>query len=765
MPAIPIPANEKDCVKPAVFIGGVENTDLHCLSIEDSIGATPSRAMLLQTFGRDVTGPNSLMPQSGSNPYKYGMRVQIKWRTTTGGATLYGPAFCGWLMRRSDQCANDKTIWQALDDRLLMQYIALRGCLVWDSIDKKIRYSPRHLMSFNPGGFWNCMGATYNGQTVPVFSATARRVLAYESPDAGYDWTTLTVGQYAPWTPRRALQYLQIWANIGNDPVLPKGLIKEAQAFLSVAGPLEFDAATIAAMHGYDPAGGSPPPPDPLDRKLQSISLQGGSLLRGIQQILDCAGTHSLRVTAKGESDPNKATVEFPLTGYYDGTTGGLITVQRSGSVGSWPNPVDAYDFRFDEDASQLCESVLVEGDVSRAESNLNFYAAAIPSGDDYADDENSDIIPAWTLAQENAFLECIQGAPPGGPVQERYAKRARVQGDPNTLELCDGTSGAPIIWARSREALEAAQESFPWVYRVWRLNSRTDFMQSVLGYPEEILPAHPASEFGGLKEPRPVLSEQLQFMIANLGGGADVKNWMLTQLPIRVRFEDATSGVWVEVPKDIGARVDGQGLIWLDALGEVASGTDYACFNGDIYNEEDYRQGRIKLRPMKINMAYPTDFRIRALNAKVNANIDNEIRLSFASGGLALCRYQDMGQAFRWNFQKESEPCLSPKYYGGTDGITEITSPLDRDIPPGNESHHAGYAAQRTLARFVNPHRNATFSMIGIRFDWSAGKRVDYVALNDKYYYLRGCIMTSVHDFLSQSTTLGGLLGEYGQA
>jgi hypothetical protein len=255
-----------------------------------------------------------------------------------------------------------------------------------------------------------------------------------------------------------------------------------------------------------------------------------------------------------------------------------------------------------------------------------------------------------------------------------------------------------------------------------------------------------------------------------------------MQHLPIRVQFRDPanSSGPWVEVPKDIGARVDGEGLIWLDSLGEMANNSRDCTFNGDLLSQDDYREGRIYLRRMRLNLAYPSDFRVKAIypTAPVfNPNIDDTIRSAFlrATGGspdwLGLARYQDEGQSFKWRYQDYSTPTLSPKYYGGTDGLQELTAPLTRDIPPGTEKNHALYAAQRTQARFVNPRRQAMFQMAGLQVSsgMKAGMRIAYVELvtptGSAQYNLNGCVFTLTHDFLAQQTTLGGLLGEYGSA
>lgn len=745
-----------------VFVDGVECSDLHCLSIERSVGMNPSRAMIQQTLGQDVMGPVALRLPADVN-FQYGQRVTIIGQT---GSTLDStPMFNGWLLKRSDQCRSDKIIWQAIDDRVLMQWVALRGCLVYDPADSALCYAPRMPLHFNPGGFWNCTGYDIDGTVYPVFTINSRKVQAYEAPNTAVGLTTLTEGAYSPWTPRRALYYLQLWSRVNqlNDVV---GLDKTKQASLDPAGALRFRRDEIAGMVGYDPIGADAAT-DPLDRKLNDLRLQGGTLLAGINRVLDVAGTHSMHTQPLVSPDQSISRVEYQMTGYAVSGGGERVVIQRSGQVGDtrllgdFPN---CFDFHFDEDASQLAQSVLVEGDVIRAEASLIFTPPS--AGTAYYDDTTSDIIPAWTKAQESAFLECIHGGPYSSPATA-YAKRATYSGN-TTLEVCDGTSGKPLIWARSREALEAARESFPTVFRAWKLNGQTTKVQTILGLP--------LGTGGGLKDGRPLLPEQLQFLTNQYKTGID--SWLLVNLPIRVRLLDPSTSDYYEVPRDLSLRVTGDGTIWLDGLAEGASGTMYACFLNDLMNETAYRAQTIVLRGMKINAAFPTDQRVMGFKA-VTADtglppypyLASALPAAFVTGGALLNRYQDVGAVYKRHLQYQSEPANSAQYYGGTDGTTPTASPLTRDIPPGSEAIHAEYDAQRTLARFCNPHRQATFSMIGIQPTWRPGARISYVDLKDpagtvggnKTYYFNGCIGTVLHDFLAQSTTLGGLIGEYG--
>ena len=793
---MPTPANEKQFCKAIVEREVLEDDSFHCIKIEDNCGILPSRAILVQTFGQDVDGPVSLTPPSESGNPQYGDRIKITLQRT--GSVETTTAFRGYLMKRSDQMVSDRVIWQALDDKILLQWLPVRGCLVWDAIAEKLRYSPRHPTLMNPGGFWNCTGYEHEGTVYPVFTNVAHRTRAYEAPTTVYGPDTLIEGKYCPWTPRRALLYLRLWATIGQlapaDAGYPLGLIDGTQSFLAsktyvtsgAAGSLYWERDTIDAMVGYDPADGEPTPAnrDPLDYKLDSLNLQGMTQLTAIDRALDVAGTHKLQIGYDTSGTGGGASyVNFAMTGYAPttGIGGKSIMVQRGGSAGQI-GAANVADFSFDEDASETAESVLVEGDVIRGETRWEFYAGEAADAPDYSEDTASMIIPAWTKAEERSFLECFYGQVPAA-ASAKYAKRAKILNATDTLEVCDGggTPARPVIYARSKEALDAARESFPTVYRAWKINGRTAAAQSFLGRPEQTDLDDESTNPGGISGARPMLPEQLQFMVRNLGGGEGVENWLLAHLPIRVQL--ATPNIstgWYTVPKDVAVRVTPDGLIWLDGLAEQEGGgggvgpSAYCVIIGDIHNEEDYDKGLIRLKSMRINAAVPTDYRVRG---QIDDPSWDSLNVTFRYGFVrragvspGLLRYVDAGGSFKHHYQKDSYPSASGQYYGGTNGTTAypttVDDPLTRDVPPGDEAIHAEYMARRKHAQHQRPTRTASFVLMGIDETWRGGSRISYVELwkptGSRFYYLNGPMFSVTHDFLEQTTSIGGIIGQY---
>lgn len=775
---------EKPGYTAIVRINGTISTALKCISVTSNLGSTPTSALFLQSFGRDVAGPVALQPYNAPSGLKYGTRVSVVAHPLDpmkSDVTL----FAGWLMKRQDQGGPDKILWTAYDDRVLLQWFPVRGCIVWDPIDKTIKYSERHPCVFNPGGFWNCTGYTWgDGHTYPVFTEVAYRALAYESPLLDYSgraWAIddpgtgdyfLTAGcKHQPWTPRRALAYLQFYSIIKND-TSPTGLDMPYQPALSQTARLsgviknvEYSRDDIINMAGYDPADVTLK--DPLDRKLVELDCQGGTVLAAVDKVLKAAGTHSF-ITTFSDSSPDDAKFDYALTGYAPDNYSGYqtVTVQRSGNVGelgdSSPN---CYDFNFEEDATQQAEKVLTEGDIVRVETRLAF--AGPPTDvatNDYSGDTTSEIIPAWNYDDEVAFLECIHGS----GSSPYYAKRARVHNDATTLELCDGGSGRPIAFARTPEAVQIARECFPQVFRAWKINGKATTVSTLVAL---------GGSNGGLKGVRPILPEQLQFMIRNLGGGSGVENWLLVKLPVRVQLLTYPgSSDYVDVPMDISARVTPDGYIWLDGLAESASGTGYCCTYGNLLSQDDYAEGRLVVRKMRINAALPTDTRVGGLaSASSPITFDDELRGMFTTN--PFLKYADAKETYQYGIQYNSFPTYSPYYYGGGDSQASppvspredgnATTGLSRDVPPGSEGVFAELASKRTLARLVNPSRSASFALIGINPGWSAGSRVKEIVLDypggaTYNYPFRGYVGTVEHNFVAQQTTLGGGIAEF---
>jgi hypothetical protein len=224
--------------------------------------------------------------------------------------------------------------------------------------------------------------------------------------------------------------------------------------------------------------------------------------------------------------------------------------------------------------------------------------------------------------------------------------------------------------------------------------------------------------------------------------------------------------------------RVTPDGLIWLDGLAEQESGgggigpSPYCVIMGDPVNEEHYDEGLIKLKSMRINAAVPTDYRVRGMASQEYSPLWVGVRQAFVTRATVprLMRYVDAGQSFKRHFQFKSYPSVSAQYYGGADGTTASPTvaddPLTRDIPPGDEAIHAEYMARRKQAQYLRPTRNASFVLMGINESWRGGSRLSYIELwrptGSRFYYLNGPVMSVTHDFLTQETHVGGIIGQY---
>lgn len=734
-------------IKPTVRVEGNDVTDLTCLQIEDACGQNMSRAILRYTPGRHVDSPITLQAHGTPVNYGFGQRVVIY----QGTSSIY---FHGWLMRRQDQGAADSVLWTAYDDKLLLRYIAVRGCLIRD-VDGTLKFSSRHPTQFNPGGFWNCTGYTYNDTLYPVFTADAHRTLSYESPTESFDGETLpTDGTNTAWTPRRALQYLQLIATISADGTTwPDGMSATTCSALNQSY-LVFDRDQIDALEGFDPAVEAN---DPLDRKLPDTSVQGMTMLGALYKILDYAGTHTFRILYDSTTiTAGLSKIWFTPVGYTAVGSGNSVAMQRGGRASDALGTI--FDFNLDEDATEANELVFVEGDVARVETEVQWTGSI----------ETSKIIPAWNSDEELGFLRVINGGDTKEAAEAAvYATIPETFGEAQVSSwiVCNGQDGKPFANARSPEAIALAREMFPTVYRAWRLNGPniSDIVES------------PISGSIALNSSRPILPEQLQFFLRDLSAGTTVDNWMITRLPIRVQmYVDSEGGVWRDVPKDVSIRVTDDGTIWIDGIAESMNTDRFCIYDGDLQDYVPFGEyvggsnDYFKPKKLKLNVAFPTDTRVSGSATKTISGISSTLR--YAIRGAGLMRYIDSGDSYKLHYQYNSSPSANEKLYGGSGGSVEggtVDAPLTREVPPGSEAIHAEYEAQRQIAKTQHFRRVSNWRQWGIRTGIRGGDWLEKVYLQDPElmtieYKVNAHIPTVHWDFEKQITTLGGLIGEY---
>jgi hypothetical protein len=254
-------------------------------------------------------------------------------------------------------------------------------------------------------------------------------------------------------------------------------------------------------------------------------------------------------------------------------------------------------------------------------------------------------------------------------------------------------------------------------------------------------------------------------------------------QLPVRVRVQDPASFGkdimrWIDIPRDTSISVTPDGYIWLEGLTDNSAGTLYSILDHDIDDIDAYDEGKSILRRFKMNIAFPTDVRVKGYKHLTNLTFDQGIRDAFYETDDTLLRLIDSPDAYHRVMQINSHPAFSPKYYGGLDGTdahgssaiaTQSLGGLTRDLPPGSEVSHANYAAYRALAKMINPVREASFKLIGCQPIWRAGDRISEFqlyypeALKTVTYQIRSCCTSVTTDFLGQITSVGGIMSEFG--
>jgi hypothetical protein len=762
-------ATEKASNLPTIYVEGAQTTALRLLMIEDHCGEQPSRAIFQYVAGRDAIAPIAMTPFDNGLTVKYGQRVTV---LDTGTTRVI---FNGWIMKRSDQGGPDKIIFQAYCDKFLLQYMPVHGCLVRD-VDGDLRFSARHNTRFDPDGAWNCTGYEITvGEdtfTVPVFTPNAYRGSTYEAPNNTFDISTLpTNGAHTAWTPRRALEYLCFWANffpwIGD---LPYGMDGTEIAFLASGGPLQWDYDTITGMVGYE----SPSQPnDPLDRKLQDLVIQGKTLAGAIHVLTTATGTHALRINydSAPSADPETLTgtsqIVMQSIGWAPQGEGTSISIQRGGSVGE--STCDIHDFVFDEDASAIAENVLVLGATKRVETRLTFVRT---DATEYDADDASSLVPAWTIAQEQAFRCIIHGRALDTPLSTdpQYALVPLSFGDVDvsTFVPANGTLGRPLVYPITAEAVALARQCFPTVYRAWRVNGYNQDVQDAMTEASDGLS-------GGVKSARPIMPVQLQFMVKALSGDDSTENRMFSHLPVRIEtaLDDfaSTNYEWQEVPKDIGISCTPDGTIWIEGIAETDPGAPYSVIPFALTDPSAHTTAQVSVRRMRINCAFPTDYRTKGSNSNTSAIVQGSIRTAFA--GMPLLRFVDAQGVYRDDMQIESYPAAVPGVYGGASGTDVEAMPLNREVPPGSEQTHAEYAAIRITAKSVNPKRDASFKFIGISTGWRAGDRISYIEFllqpvpgggpaQTWTYNLAAPCGSVMHDFLNQITTVGGVSQQF---
>lgn len=737
-------ANEIAAMRPAVYIDGQLRTDVYCDSILERVDGQPGEATMSQHPSVDEAGPITL--RQHNQRIDFGSRVKVM----VGDAEIL---FLGHIVRREDQGKSDSIRWVAYDDLWLLSLIPVRGALVYDpdlSGTTKVKFLSRYTPHCNPGGFWNCVGAPVanipGGTVWPVFAPVADFGKTYEMPDEQFG--EITEGRLTPWTPRLFLKYLCLLANLPSSAVA--GIHTNHWRSLYGSADCRWRVDSIDGMRGAIALGDYV---DPLDRKLPDIDFRGTRMLRAITRALDCAGTHSLRVTPYMDSAGSiNSRVEFVSKGWSALLTADPlpINLKRGGTM----DTVDtAVDFSLAEDVTETAEAVLVEGDVTRVETRLEY---------DPDDDETS-LRPAWTEEEEQAFLAVIQSKEDSDYAlvpQDIGEEISDWQSPPDDWEDADGSDGRPYAEKRSPEAVALARQFYPTVFRAFVVDSK--YMTTALAGAESEFTS--TALYPRLRHNRPILPEQLQFMLRQVNAAEAEANRLRTRYPIRVQIKQS-GGNWVEAV-GAGIRLTGDNVVWIDGIAESRNGFEDCIYIGDLMAVGD--ENSFAKSELRINCAMPMDHKVFGFY-KTDASVFAKA-LRDNIGGQPPMLHIDSPEGYREYHQVASRPTAALTYLAGDDGSeTTITAEagLTRIVPPVSERAHAERAAERRLASSRHPRRASAWVMPGIRTEYKAGawigavKMIDSNHTDDTDYRIDASIATVRHDFLAQTTTLGGLESE----
>ena len=812
------PAGEFPASVASVYVNDKLSDLFTCISIENTAGTVPGKA-ILRFMAENVNGtfeadsPNTLKAYDNYIVPLFGSRISV----VTNDATL----FTGHLLRREDNGQSDTLMFTALDDREMLAKIPVRGAVVRDEYDTGGKFLAKFLTRYNttanPNGLWNCIGHTVDivghpldGEVVPVFAPRAYRRQNYESPDATFS-DELKDGVLTPWTPRRMLQYLWFIAHIGArpgsggieySPDIP-GLQSQtwrslrnypSKAYGVTSTPesqyWDWGYETISSMVGAQPL--SPVDdtafPDPLDRKLPPMNFQGKALLQGIADVLTAAGTHNFRVKPLPikELSPTdvsnlvpyfqgkvKSTIEFFPVGYtalMQSNSGRNINLMRGGKPSDLPNADTAYDFQLSEDITYTRNAVLVEGDVVRTETEVTVDAG---------------LVPAWGPTEETAFRQIIWGSDDPEKDSETYCSYPSSQQlDASNVEtfdkwlVADGKGAvdpsAPIsptnpakqfAFARTPEAVQLARKFFPRVFRAFRLDSENSEIINALDGFDDIY--SDPEDYPNAKTNRPVLSQQLQFQLADLDGGGGTENWLEEKFPIRVQVEN--NGEYQEAIYTSATSL-GEGIFMVD-MAENYNLRPQCIYSGMLFaSGEPVKVNTLDvfMKNIKMNLAFPMDHRVEGFATSGSNGTDTGYSFSSINafykrdtGGDGYLQYIDSPGGYREEHQVNSTPTSFKNMVDGTD---EVPMPLNRLLPPGSEADNATAAASRRLYGVQRIDRRSSWKMVGIRPVWEVGQWVDniYPIGSGEYLYpIKAPILSIVHDFQAQVTTIGGLIGE----
>lgn len=692
-----------------VEIDGSVKQYAHCVAVEDGGGIEPGKALIHFYPETSQTAPITL------EDFGESFRPDTRVRIFTDKALL----FDGQLVKRRDINSSQVIQWEAWDARWLLNRIWLTGALVWDDDAEEVKFLDRYTPRTNPNEAYNCIGVSINGGTYPVFTQTAEFLKTYNSPVETFR-TRLRRGELTAWTPRRFLMYLQLLSNISRGEV--PGTDHEYWRSIKNSVRIKWLSSSLN-MIGSDGTQSF----DPLDRKMPDVDFRGMNMLGAIDRTLKVSGTHKLRMDGKYVEFYPVFVSALRRTNDFDMD----IRMEKGGSA---TDVFTAYDFRLEEDASQVTHAALVKGANVKAESSFSSTAGTVK--------------PGWTAAQQAAFVAGIRG----NGTNAQYPSAQGNETDTSTFVTADGTNSRPTISANSKEAIDHLRLFFPKVFTNFIIDTQAAAAAGIMdGANNEYTDTdkYPYLQ----KHGRPVGPHQLQYFLGDVNGNSNQR--LPSNYPIRVQVNSSGSDYY-DAPFNIGVRMDGDGSFWLDGIAEQADGEYYCIYEGNLIGSA----ASISLRDYKINCAIAYDHRVTGYSESTRARnqLDEESQRDMEGPPMVFI---DSPGGYREEHQINSKPTEHDSLLN--DG-SHVTTPITRILPPGSEADHAEFAAARAKARNEWVKRRSSWKLIGIRPEYRAGMWINKINFTDgTEYRLDAALENVTYDFLNQETILGGLVSEIG--
>ena len=695
-----------------VYVNDVLEPRLRCASLESAVGPVPGTAiMMLGSIVDTEAAPRTLLSTEDYARWKYGSRVKI-----LADGDL---AFLGTMLQRNDSGGQDNPMFIAMDDRWLLSRLKVRGCMVYDSTagQPNVKFLSRYIPDFNPGGLWNCVGVDVGAPfgVTPIFFPYAQ---ARPSDDITDVFTGLVEGEITAWTPRRAIKYLQFISTVDDSK---SGYNKERAGFRTFSNATRLKwLMNLDGLDGTAGKGGL----DPLDAKLQSINLMEMNVLEAVSNVLAKAGTHELGLDI---IEDVSNVMFYPRNGAESGL---VINVRRGGQV---TEANTAIDFDLFEDASNVSESVLIEGQARKLELRVEFDPT---KGSDYGDDQALDLVntlkPAWTDEDELWFATAIQG----------NGTYAYLPASPGTIPsvVQNGVGGKALLEALKPEAFAAARALYPDVFMTYQLSVKNIAAMTpspLFGISEQW---KDENNFPINYDVRMVFQEQLSKLFVN-------DSTMMNRVPIRCQiraYDSAGEEAWVECPF-LNGLLTSPTKVKLQGIAENADGQKYCSYEGSLAGVplDTTRRG------IRLNISIPLDHRVEGYVETGETEVSQmDPSLADEFGGKLMAH--DLNPAYVHEYNMNSFP--QPNQ------TTAITNAGFE-----NDEINIGAAAERLLQRRKYPEKRSNWVFPGIRLDYQPGKWVEKIKVlggnnEDIDYKVEAIIPSVVHDFLRQETRVGGI-------